>query len=196
MYHVLYFDIVFCGHFSVPFGMMKQDLLETSDTRSVKKLLSCHVDHGLPVNNNRARTDDNLPFQCSGCFSNGGIGCKLCTIDWTLLKHVLCCLQAASQKRWQEEPLGTWNSLLKSWNPRWIEITCCLLDIAGNVSGNCYNKIDQIYPMLGWSIFCWALGVLMLMADGQNPPSLSELSKCLIQNFGLLLPGYFKVYVG
>lgn len=35
-------------------------------------------------------------------------------------------------------------------NPSWIEITCFLLDIAGNVSGNCYTKIDQIYPMLGW----------------------------------------------
>ena len=36
----------------------------------------------------------------------------------------------------------------------------------------------------------------MLMADGQNPPSLSELSKFLIQIFGLLLPGYFKADLG
>ena len=65
----LFFDTAFCEHFYVPIGMMKQDLLETSDMRSVEKL---HVISWWPQftreKKNRTRTDVNLPFQCSVVF--------------------------------------------------------------------------------------------------------------------------------
>ena len=66
----LYFDIAFCEHVYVPFGIMKQDSLETSDMRSVEKL---HVISWWPQftpwkKKNRTRTDVNLPFQCSVFF--------------------------------------------------------------------------------------------------------------------------------
>lgn len=120
---------------------------------------------------------------------------RLIEHSWNISFAVWVCI-LHPKKRWQEESLGT---LIRSKKkvgtvkrPTWraechltfvAEIMesqldwkslVVLLDIAGNVSGNCYTKIDQIYLILGWETTSVGaniliLGVLMLMADGQNP---------------------------